>query len=192
MKIRKERSHRCGHTNIDFRTKNDVDNIKTFMPWKSKKEFGTMGNNFYSLSFNEKKKLMKVTENLNTLRNTHESVPDPKYYKTAQFYQSNNMQIKKKAMTCDEKLANLDESFKGKEKFTGDSLMIADLTKQRKKRKDLEKEKLMKIKNMIGDEDENISPSKKREKKCKNLFQIFRLINSNANFFLFFISEIFC
>ena len=107
MNIRRERSHRCGHTNIDFRTKNDVDSIRTFMPWKSKKEFGTMGNNFYSLSFNEKKKLMKVTENLNTIKNIHDEIPDPKYYKTAQFYQSNNMQIKKKAMTSDERLAQL-------------------------------------------------------------------------------------
>lgn len=161
MNIRKERSHRCGHTNIDFRTKNDVDNIKTFMPWKSKKEFGTMGNNFYSLSFNEKKKLMKVTENINTIKNSHDEFPDPKYYKTAQFYQSNNMQIKKKAMTCDERIAQLDESFKGKNKFTGDSMMIADLTKQRKQRKDLEREKLKKIKNMISDDDDT------RKKKSK-------------------------
>ena len=165
MKIRRERSHRCGHTNIDFRTKNDLDNIKTFMPWKNKKEFGTMGNNFYQLPFNEKKKLMKVTENYNTLKNTHEDRPDPKYYKTAQFYASNNMPIKKKAMTCDEKLAELDESFKGKEKYTGESMMIADLTKQRKKRKDMEMQKLKNVKNMIGNENDDISPAKYRARR---------------------------
>ena len=172
MNIRRERLHQCGHTNIDFRTKNDVDSIKTFMPWKSKKDFGTMGNNFYSLPFNEKKKLMKVTESINTLKNSHDVIPDPKYYKTAQFYQLNNMQIKKKAITNDERIAQLDESFKGKEKFTGESMMIADLTKQRKRKKDLEKEKLMKIRNMLA-EDEEEGKKITRIKSKKNKFLIY-------------------
>ena len=161
MSIRRERSHRCGHTNIDFRTKNDIDSIKTYMPWKSKREFGTMGNDFYRLPFNEKKKLMKVTENINTIKNVHEDIPDPKYYKTAQFYQLNNMQVKKRAMYSDERLAQLDESFKGKDKYTGESMMIADLTKQRKKR-----EKLKNIQNKIGDED-SLSPEKRKIKRNK-------------------------
>lgn len=173
MNIRRERSHRCGHTNIDFRTKNDQDAIRTFMPWKQKKEFGTMGNDFYKLNFTEKKKLMKVTENINTIKNINDEVPDPKYYKTAQFYQSNNMQVKRKAMTCDERLAQLDESFKGKEKYTGESMMISDLNKERKKRREIEKiekEKLRKIKDLMemenNEEDlnsNNYSVKKKRQ-----------------------------
>ena len=86
------------------------------------------------------------------------------------------MQIKKKAMTSDERLAQLDESFKGKEKFTGESMMIADLNKERKKRKDLEREKLKKIKNMIGDENEDEEKGKKME-KLKSKFLLIFLIN---------------
>jgi hypothetical protein len=175
MNIRRERSHRCGHTNIDFRTKNDLDSIKTFMPWKTKKDFGTMGNNFYTLPYDEKKKIMKATENLNSNKNIHDEIPDPKYYKTAQFYQTNNIQIKKKLLNNDERIAQLDESFKGKEKFTGESMMISDLTKQRKLRKDLEKEKLMKIKNMIGEE-EGEEEGKKKAKLKSNKIKLFLFI----------------
>lgn len=132
MTIRRDRSHICGHTNIDFRTKNDTESIKTFMPWKQKREFGTMGNDLYKLPYNENKKILKVTENINNQKNILHEIPDPKYYKTAQYYQSNNIPLKSKTMFESERVAQLDESFKGKEKYTGDGMMISDIMKQRK------------------------------------------------------------
>lgn len=167
MNIRRERSHGCGHSNIDFRTKNDTESIKTFMPWKSKKEFGTMGNDLYKLSFNENKKLLKVTENINAQKNILHEIPNPKYYKTAQFYQSNNFPIKSKTMTISERVAQLDESFKGKEKFTGESMMIADLTKNRKLKKEMEElEKLRRIQNLNADAELSEKDRKDRN-RCK-------------------------
>lgn len=132
MTIRKERSHRCGHSNIDYRTKNDSESIKTFMPWKSKKEFGTMGNEHYKLPFNDNKKILKVTENINNQKNTFSEIPDPKYYKTAQYYVSNGIPLKSKTMFACDRVAHLDESVKGKEKYVGDSMMIADAIKNRR------------------------------------------------------------
>lgn len=156
MSIRRERSHKCGHSNIDFRTKNDTDAIKTFMPWKVKKEYGTMGNDLFKLPFNEHKKILKVTENINTQKNILHEIPDPKYYKTAQFYQSNNIPLKSKTMFVDERVAQLDESFKGKEKYTGDGMMISDLTKNRKLQKEYEEKVKQKIMNTIEVNDDMV------------------------------------
>jgi len=141
------------------------------MPWRSKKEFGTMGNESYKLPFNENKKLLKVTENINTQKNNLFEVPDPKYYKSAQFYNANNIPIKLKTLFTDERVAQLDESFKGKEKFIGDSMMIADLTKNRKLQMEYDQMKKKKVLNSLDiDDDEvsNIEDSKK--KKCSKLF----------------------
>jgi len=119
------------------------------MPWKLKKEYGTMGNDSFKLPFNEHKKIMQVTEKINTQRNILQEIPDPKYYKTAQFYQSKKMQIKEKSIFVNDRLAQLDESFKGKEKYIGDGMMISDLTKNRKLQKEYEeKVKLKKINNI--------------------------------------------
>lgn len=160
MSIRRERSHKCGHSNIDFRTKNDQEAIKTFMPWKLKKEYGTMGNDLFKLPINEHKKLLKETENINTQKNVLHEFPDPKYYKTAQFYQSNNIPLKAKNMFVNERVAQLDESFKGKEKYIGDSMMISDLTKNRKIQNEYEGIVKQKKMNSIEINDTNL----KREK----------------------------
>jgi len=171
MSIRRERSHKCGHSNIDFRTKNDQEAIKTFMPWKLKKEYGTMGNDEYKLPFNEHKKLLKETEKINTQRNILHEAPDPKYYKTAQFYQSNNIPIKAKTMFVNERLAQLDESFKGKEKFIGDGMMISDLTKNRKLQKEYGDKVNQKKMNIIEINDELVN--EKILKKERGKFIIF-------------------
>lgn len=155
MSIRRERSHKCGHSNIDFRTKNDSEAIKTFMPWKLKKEYGTMGNDLFKLPINEHKKILKVTENINNQKNLLQEIPDPKYYKTAQFYQSNNIPLKAKAMFANDRVAQLDESFKGKEKFIGDSMMISDLTRNRKLQKQYEEKVKQKIINSIDINDDS-------------------------------------
>jgi len=169
MNIRRDRSHRCGHSNIDFRTKNDTDSIKTFMPWRSKKEFGTMGNDLYKLPFNDHKKLLKVTENINSQKNILHEIPDPKYYKSAQFYSSNNIPIKDKTMFVSERVAQLDESFKGKEKYIGDSMMISDLTKNRKLQKEYEEKVKLKKLNTISIVDHEFKQENLKKKLISNI-----------------------
>jgi hypothetical protein len=132
MNIRKERTHRCGHSNIDFRSKKDTDSLQTYQPWKCKKEFGTMGYTDFKLSFNDHKKALENTQQINCQRNILSEVPDPKYHKTAQYYSQNKIPIKSKTIYTNERVAQLDESFKGKDMYTGDSMMIADITKFRK------------------------------------------------------------
>ncbi len=132
MSFRKERIHRCGFSNIDFRSKNDEESLKVFQPWKCKTTFGTMGYTDYKLDPDYKKKLMGVSEKINKQRDNVEEVPDPKYYKTARYYNEKKMPIKEKTVYTDERFANLDETGKGKEMYTGDSMMISYLTKNRK------------------------------------------------------------
>ena len=43
MNIRKERTHHCGLTNLDFRTKGDIANQDRFQFTTAKSDFGTMG-----------------------------------------------------------------------------------------------------------------------------------------------------
>lgn len=171
MSIRRERSHKCGHSNIDYRTKNDSEAIKTFMPWKVKKEYGTMGNDLFKLPFNENKKILKVTENINTQKNLLHEIPDPKYYKSAQFYQTNNIPIKAKTIFVSDRVAQLDESFKGKEKYNGDSMMISDLTKNRRLQKEYEDKVKQKIMNSIDiTTDDLVNEKNMKKERGKKVF----------------------
>jgi hypothetical protein len=144
------------------------------MPWKVKKEYGTMGNDLFKLPMNEHKKILKVTENINSQRNVLQEIPDPKYYKTAQFYQTNNIPIKAKAMFISDRVAQLDESFKGKEKYIGDGMMISDLTKNRRLQKEYEEKVKQKIINNIEIVDDFVNDKNlKKERGNEESFVIF-------------------
>ena len=136
MIVRKERIHHSGSSNIDFRSKRDKDSLALFQPWKLKKNYGTMGNSNIILPNDQYNNLMKVTKSLNTLKEVNFERPDPKVFSTAQFYMKNGLSIfnlpKKRNLHETERVAQLDESFKGKEVYTGDSMMIAVNTKQKK------------------------------------------------------------
>ena len=47
MNIRKERTHQCGLTNVDFRTKGDVLSLDRYQPNLRNADFGTMGKSQY-------------------------------------------------------------------------------------------------------------------------------------------------
>lgn len=132
MKQRKERSHLYGHSNLDFRTKNDTENLKIYQPWKVRTEFGTMGYSGFHPVLDESKKTKEVSEKLFNQQQTLSGIPDPKFFKSAQFYYDKKIPIKARTFYTNERVAQLDESFKGKEVFTGDSMMISDINKFRK------------------------------------------------------------
>ena len=127
--------HRCGYTNLDFRSKGDFDSLKLYEPWKIPKEFGTMGKSFYYPSFSEAKKIFSVSKSLNKLKNIVQGSPDPKSYPAALYYKKNNIKPNIVQEFRIERVAELDESELGKEKYIGDSMMIADINKYRKERK---------------------------------------------------------
>ena len=135
MSLKLQRMHRCGYTNLDFRSNGDFDSVKLYEPWKIPKEFGTMGKSFYYPSFSEAKKIFSVSKSLNKLKDIVQGSPDPKSYPGALYYKKNNIKPNIVQEFRIERVAELDESAIGKEKYIGDSMMIADINKYRKERK---------------------------------------------------------
>ena len=132
MCLRRTRSHKMGISNIDFRTKKDKTNMAIFMPWQFPKFLGTMGYKCYKNPKPVFKKLFDASSEINTQKDIVNDYPDPRYFTIAHFYKKNKISINRKAFFCSEKVANFDESFKGKEIFNGDSMNIAEIMKARK------------------------------------------------------------
>ena len=110
MSLKKARVHRCGFTNLDFRTKRDYESLKLYEPWKIPKEFGTMGKSFYYPSFSETRKIFSVSKSLNKLKNLIQGSPDPKAYPAALYYKKNNIKPNIVQEFRIERVAELDES----------------------------------------------------------------------------------
>lgn len=133
MKLRKERNHLYGQTNIDFRSKKDAEAIKIYQPWMVKKNFGTMGNQDYHLPVDDFKNCLRPVSKIISQREVNAELPDPKYYKSAQYYDKLKIPLKQKTITTSERIAQLNEETKGKEKYVGDSMMIAENLKIKNK-----------------------------------------------------------
>ena len=177
MSLKKERIHSTGFSNIDFRTKNDATALQLFQPWKVAEHYGTINDYGYHLPYDEHKKIFEVSSPLNKQVNEINDLPDPKIYKSAQFYKDNKIRLNTRAMFTNERIAQLDESPKGKDKFIGDSMMISDINKIRKERKkkkrmgELEKKKkIIRQENIIKD----------KNKKNKEAYQETQLVNIEA------------
>ena len=135
MSLKRPRIHQCGFTNIDFRTKGDFESLKLYEPWQIPKEFGTMGKSFYYPSYSEARKIFSVSKSLNKLKNVIQGSPDPKEYPGCLYYKKNKIKPNIVQEFRTERVAELDESGIGKEKYIGDSMMIADTNKYRLERK---------------------------------------------------------
>ena len=163
MSLKLQRIHRCGYTNLDFRSKGDFDSLKLYEPWQIPKEFGTMGKSHYYPSFSEAKKIFSVSKSLNKLKNIVQGSPDPKSYPGALYYKKNNMKPNIVQEFRIERVAELDESEIGKEKYIGDSMMIADINKYRRERKN----KKVDLKDKVIEKKE-LMQKIEREKSLKN------------------------
>ena len=163
MSLKLQRMHRCGYTNLDFRSKGDFDSLKLYEPWQIPKEFGTMGKSHYYPSFSEAKKIFSVSKSLNKLKNIVQGSPDPKSYPGALYYKKNNMKPNIVQEFRIERVAELDESEIGKEKYIGDSMMIADINKYRRERKN----KKVDLKDKVIEKKE-LMQKIEREKSLKN------------------------
>ena len=135
MSLKRQRTHQCGFSNIDFRSKGEFENLKLFEPWKIPKDFGTMGKSNYHLPYSESKKIFSVSKNLNKFKSLVQDSPDPKFYKTAMYYKKSRIKPNILHDFYNERIAQLDEIDMGKEKYTGDSMMIADIYRYRTQRK---------------------------------------------------------
>ena len=163
MSLKLQRVHRCGYSNIDFRSKGDFESLKLYEPWQIPKEFGTMGKSSYYPSYSQAKKIFSVSKSVNKLKNIVQGSPDPKSYPGVLYYKKNNIKPNIVQEFRVERVAELDENDIGKEKYIGDSMMIADINKSRRERKN----KKIDIKEKITEKKELIQKIEK-EKVLKN------------------------
>ena len=140
MSLKLQRVHRCGYSNIDFRSKGDFESLKLYEPWQIPKEFGTMGKSSYYPSYSQAKKIFSVSKSVNKLKNIVQGSPDPKSYPGVLYYKKNNIKPNIVQEFRTERVAELDESGIGKEKYIGDSMMISDIRKYRLERKNKKRE----------------------------------------------------
>ena len=171
MSLKRERSHHYGFTNIDYRTKQDKSALFLFQPWHNSKNFGTMGNSNYLIPEDKKKNILKISSNINKLKNLSTGIPNPKTYETCKFYNKNKIKINLKKEFFNERIAELDESLIGKEIFNGDSMMIGEINQKRRnlkleKIKNYKKKKCASVENIFNTNyDLLINKSKEKEKK---------------------------
>ena len=174
MSLRRARSHRVGISNIDFRSKKDEENLRIFEPWQAPKDIGTMGYKNYTNPMKIARNLFSPTERINTYKDKENDYPDPRDYTTAQFYKNNNIKINTKAFKNIERARNLEETYKGKDVFNGDSMNVAEIMRQRKGKTIDEKNIVNKLIS-FGPEEE-----KQRIKKVEKLSKDKKRINKNV------------
>ena len=177
MSLRRTRSHKVGVSNIDFITKGEIDNLKIYKPWKAPKDLGTMGYKNYRNPRPIFKSLFEPTEKINTFKDLVNDYPDPRYYTTAQFYKKNNILLNTKTFLNNEKASNLEETFKGKDVFNGDSMNVAEIMNSRKG-KIFDKKNL--VKKNLNKEPFSIEDNKIQEEKMENLKKDKEKLNKNA------------
>ena len=173
MSLRRARSHRSGISNIDFRSKKDEENLRIFEPWLCSKDVGTMGYKNYKNSLKISRNLLTPTEKINTNKDIVNDYPDPRYYTTAQFYKHNKIKINTKSFKNIERVSNLEETFKGKDIFNGDSMNIAEIIRQRKGKK-------IDYKNIINKDLNTLEEIKQQNKNIEKLVKNKKKINKNV------------
>jgi len=87
MQLRRDRTHNCGLTNIDFRSQKDKEKVTLFHdPYRST-NFGTMGRSqlFNIKKPDDKKEKLAITSGFQSFKR-----PNPKVDTSQEFYQSHN------------------------------------------------------------------------------------------------------
>ena len=140
MSLKRSRVHLSGISNIDFRTKGEIEEIKKYQPFHESKNFGMLGLGNYKLPYSIHKKLFKPTIGINEGKYIQNNIQNPKIYESSLFYQKNYMNIKPRTILSGERAKQLDTSdHRGGEEYNGDSMMICEINKQRKEMKIREK-----------------------------------------------------
>ena len=127
MNIRRERLHQCGLTNLDFRTKGDVENIDRYHPTLKYADFGTMGKTQFKRlhSVADQKESMKLTSGFMTAPNittTPAATFNPaKYDTTKDFYASKGKKYKLPAQIGKKRETELEDLKWTDRVFTGDN-----------------------------------------------------------------------
>ena len=140
MSLKRSRVHLSGISNIDFRTKGEIEEIKKYQPFHESKNFGMLGLGNHKLPYSVHKELFKPTIGINEGKYVANDIQNPKIYESSLFYQKNYMNIKPRTILSGERAKQLDTSdHRGGEEYNGDSMMICEINKQRKEMKIREK-----------------------------------------------------
>ena len=140
MSLKRSRVHLSGISNIDFRTKGEIEEIKKYQPYHESKNFGMLGLGNYKLPYSIHKELFKPTIGINEGKYVENNIQNPKIYESSLVYQKKYMNIKPRAIVSGERAKQLDTSdHRGGEEYNGDSMMICEINKQRKETKIREK-----------------------------------------------------
>ena len=181
MSLKQKRIHYSGISNLDFRTKNDINRIKLYQPYHESKPFGMQGLSNYKIPSNIYNKMFAPTKGINEGKYLKSDAPNPRNYESALFYKKNSMKIIPKAIGGVERSRQLDTSeYWGGHEFNGDSMLISEIMKKRKEIK--LNEKLMhnnNIKHRL-----NINEDNKNREMNKNKSSIKKLQKSKSEVFL--------
>ena len=126
------------------------------------------GSTKFSSHLTTKKATFLTSKKICTHKDLINEVPPPKLHKTADFYHKNNMYQHDKTFFEDQRVGFLDETFKGKELFNGDSMMISLNTKLKQNYK---KDKNLSIKDKFKKKEagEALSKIKNKVNTCASM-----------------------
>lgn len=122
MNIRRDRTHQCGLTNMDFRTKGEIESVDRYNPSLKFADFGTMGKSLYkrmtSAAAPDFKDRLRLTGGWKTMTNMN---ANPRVEGTQEFYQTKGKKIKGPAQIGLRKETQLEEEKWTDKVFTGDN-----------------------------------------------------------------------
>lgn len=123
MKVRRERTHQSGLTNLDFRTKGQLDSVDHYQPSLKFTDFGTMGKTKYNrmpsaATFKEQVAISGGWLNSKYQNEMHKST---RYETSNQFYTSKGKKFRAPIKMGKTREAHLEDIKWSDKVFTGDS-----------------------------------------------------------------------
>lgn len=132
---KKERVHAGGVSNVDYRSLPDIRLKPLFQPFKDTIDDETTSHSKLGLSNDKMKIYLKSYKNIFNKKEIIFESLNPKHYSSAIYYLENNIALKKRTLNQSNKITEIEQSFKGNDEYTGDSMMISDNTKKKKSKK---------------------------------------------------------
>jgi len=118
MNIRKERTHQCGLTNLDFRTKGDTENMERYQANLKFTDMGTMGKTQFKRMGPDANEIehLRMTSGRATMPK-----PNPRTETGLEFYKTKNKRLKQPVQIGKKKEQELEEEKWTDKIFTGDN-----------------------------------------------------------------------
>ena len=141
MKIRRERTHQSGLTNIDFRTKGELDKADHFNPSLKFADFGTMRKTQYKRNPSATTFKEQVAQSAGWTHSKYRAgdiYKNARYETSSNFYFGNAKKIKNPERIANFKEAQLENTRWSDKVFTGDSVKNAAIRTHYARAKEIE------------------------------------------------------